>query len=87
MGFGRSPDCNLDLHQTSASTHTTHDTKYTRSVRLGWDQPDMSVRSMVWLGHGVLKEREREALDGLLHRIVLVHEEAQLAAPFGLPHA
>jgi hypothetical protein len=63
MGFVRSPDCNLDLHQISASTHTTHDTKYTRSVRLGWDQPDMSVRSMVWLGHGVLKEREREALD------------------------
>ena len=47
----------------SPLVHTTHDTKYTRSVRLGWDQPDMSVRSMVWLGHGVLEEeREREAL-------------------------
>ena len=36
MGLVRRPDCNLDLHQISASTHTTHDTKYTlSSTRLG----------------------------------------------------
>ena len=39
--------------------NATHYTKYKRSVRLGWDQPDMSVRSMGWPGHGVL-ENERE---------------------------
>ena len=45
MGFVRSPDCYLDLHQISAIVHTTHDTKYTRSVRLGWDQPDMHMHT------------------------------------------
>ena len=60
MGFVRSPDCYLDLHQISANTCYTN-TKYKCSVRLGWDrQPDMSVRSMVWSGHGVLESESAE---------------------------
>jgi hypothetical protein len=67
MGFVRSPDCYLDLHQISASTHyTTHDTKYSRSVRLKFDsagKPDTCQSEVYGMGgHGVLEEREREAL-------------------------